>query len=247
VPRRILIPVVAAAVIVVLGGVAAYAYYFSGLRTSPATLALSSPTPAASAFATASPSASATAVASAGTWQIGAGSLAGYRVKEQFVGQTAAHEAVARTSAVTGQVTIAQSGSSYQVTAATVTVQLASLASVDQVAGYNVTNRDRIVSQTLDVSSYPTAVFKAQLVTLPAGADSGSTVIVSDPGTLTIHGVTKNVTATVQLRVNGSTAQVAGSISTNMTAFGISPPHAPFTSVQTAITLEFQLNLTKTA
>ena len=180
-------------------------------------------------------------------WQVGAGSLAGYRVKEQFVGQTSPHEAVARTSNVTGQVTIAQSGSSYQVTAATVTVQLSSLASVDQVAGYNVTNRDRIVSQTLDVSSYPTAVFKAQSVTLPAGADSGSTVTFSVPGTLTVHGVTKSVTATVQLRVSGSTAQVAGSISTNMTAFGVSPPTVPFTSVQPAITLEFQLNLTKTA
>jgi hypothetical protein len=32
-----------------------------------------------------------------------------------------------------------------------------------------------------------------------------------------------------------------------MTAFGISPPTVPFTSVQPAITLEFQLNLTKTS
>jgi polyisoprenoid-binding protein YceI len=243
----VLIPVVAAAAIAVLGGVAAYAFYFSGLRTSPATLALSSPTPAASASTTAASTASPAAVASVGTWQIGANSLAGYRVKEQFVGQTSPHEAVARTSKVTGQVTIAQSGSSYQVTAATVTVQLSSLASVDQVAGYNVTNRDRIVSQTLDVGSYPNAVFQTQPVALPAGADSGSTVTVSVPGTLTIHGVRKSVTATVQLRVSGVIAQVAGTISTNMTAFGISPPTVPFTSVQPAITLEFQLNLTKTA
>jgi polyisoprenoid-binding protein YceI len=180
-------------------------------------------------------------------WQISANSLAGYRVEEKFVGQTSSHEAVARTSEVTGQVTIAQSGSTYQLTAATVTVQLGSIASVDQVAGYNVTNRDRIVSQTLDVSQYATAVFKAQPLTLPAGADSSSAVTVSVPGMLTIHGVTKNVTATVQLRVSGATAQVAGSISTNMTAFGISPPTVPFTSVQPAITLEFQLNLTKTS
>jgi polyisoprenoid-binding protein YceI len=247
VPRRALIPVVAVAVVVVLGGVAAYAFYFSGLRTSPAPLALSSPTPAASASAAASSTPSPATVASTVTWQVATGSLAGYRVKEQFVGQTSPHAAVARTSAVTGQVTIAQSGSSYQLTAATITVQLGSLTSVDQVAGYNVTNRDRIVSQTLDVSSFPTAVFQAKPVTLPAGADSGSTVTVSVPGTLTIHGVTKSVTASVQFRVGGGTAQVAGSISTNMTAFGISPPTVPFTSVQSAITLEFQLKLTKTA
>jgi polyisoprenoid-binding protein YceI len=235
--------VIAFVVVALVGGAGAYAYFFSGLRTSPASLTLSSPTPAASA----SPTALSSGLASTGTWQISTSSLAGYRVKEQFVGQSSSHEAVARTSDVTGQVTIMQSGSTYQLAAATVTVQLASLASVDQVAGYNVTNRDRIVSQTLDVSQYPTAVFKAQSVTLPAGADSGSTVTVSVPGTLTIHGVTKNVTATVQLRTSGTTSQVAGSISTNMTDFGISPPTVPFTSVEPAITLEFQLNLTKTA
>ena len=238
---------IAVAVIAVLGGAAAYAYYFSGLRTSPGTLAISSPTPATPGSTVATPTASPIAVASTGTWQVGAGSVAGYRVKEQFVGQTSAHEAVARTSEVTGQVTIAQSGGSYQLTAGTVTVQLSGLASVDQVAGFNVSNRDRIVSQTLDVSSFPTAVFRAQPLTLPAGAGSGSAVTISAPGTLTIHGVTKNVTATVQLRVSGSTAQVAGSSSTNMTAFGISPPTVPFTTVEPAITLEFQLNLTKAA
>src|SRR5712692_6808687 len=212
--RRVFIPVAAVAIIAALGGAAAYAYYFSGLRTSPSTLALSSPVPSATAATSASPTVSPSGVASASTWQIGAGSIGGYRVKEQFVGQTSAHEAVARTSGVTGEVTIARTGSNYQVTAAKVTVQLASLASVDQVACHNVTNRDRIVSQTLDVSQYPTAVFQALAVTLPSGADSGSAVTVSIPGTLTVRGVTKSVTATVQLRVSGNTAQVAGSIST---------------------------------
>ena len=169
--------------------------------------------------------------------------MVGYRVKEQFVGQTSSHEAVARTGDVTGQVTIGQSGTSYQMTSANVTVQLANLASVDQVAGYNVTNRDRIVQRSLSVSSFPTAVFEAQGVTLPAGAETGQTVTVSVPGKLTVHGVTKDVTATLQLRVSGSTAQIAGSIPTNMTDYGISPPNVGFTTVQPEVTIEFQLNL----
>lgn len=239
--RKIWIPLIAVAVLVVLGGAGAYAYFFSGLRMSPSALALSTPSPTSSATT------SATAATGAGTWQVTSGSQVGYRVTEQFVGQSSAHEAVARTTEVSGQVTIAQSGSTYQMAAAKITVQLANLASVDQVAGYNVTNRDRIVSQTLDVSQYPTAVFQALAVTLPSGADSGSAVTVSIPGTLTVRGVTKSVTATVQLRVSGNTAQVAGSISTNMADFGISAPSMPFTNVQSAITLEFQLNLTKTA
>ena len=70
---------------------------------------------------------------------------------------------------------------------------------------------------------------------------------VSIPGQLTIHGVTKAVTATLQLRVSGTTAQIAGTISTNMTDFGINPPTIGFTTVQPATTIEFQLNLTGSA
>jgi polyisoprenoid-binding protein YceI len=241
--RRLWIPIVAVAALVLLGSVGAYAYFFSGLRTSPGSLALSSPSalPASSASPSASPA------ASGGTWQIEAGSLVGYRVKEQFVGQTSTHEAVARTGDVTGQVKIIKSGSTYVMTSATVTVQLGSLASVDQVAGYNVTNRDRIVQRSLDVSSFPTAIFQAQNVALPAGAEGGQAVTVSVPGQLTVHGVTKDVTATLQLRVSGTTAQIAGSIPTTMTDYGITPPSVGFTTVQPAATIEFQLNLTQSA
>jgi hypothetical protein len=59
--------------------------------------------------------------------------------------------------------------------------------------------------------------------------------------------VTKDVTATLQLRVSGGSAQIAGSIPTNMTDFGISPPRAPFVTVQTPVTIEVSLNLTRLA
>jgi polyisoprenoid-binding protein YceI len=128
---------------------------------------------------------------------------------------------------------------------AKVTVQLSGLASVDSVAGYNVTNRDRIVQGALDVSSHPTATFVAQSVTLPAGSDSGQAVTVSVPGQLTVHGLTKDVSASIQLRVNNGTAQLAGSISTNMTDFGVNPPTIGFTTVEPAVTIEFSLVLTQ--
>ncbi len=245
--RQLLIPIGGVALLAIAGGAGAYVYFFSGLRTSPQPLALSSP--AASASATAPPPSASTATTPtlAGTWQVGAGSLAGYRVKEQFVGQTSSHDAVARTSSITGSLTIARSGGTYQLTAVSITVQLAGLASVDQVAGYNVTNRDRLVMGALDVGQFPTAVFQAQSVTVPAGADSGQAVSISVPGQLTIHGVTKTVTATVQLQVSGSTAQAAGSLAISMSDYGISPPRAPFTTVQTAVTIEFKMSLTRTA
>ncbi|HKW60411.1 MAG TPA: YceI family protein [Candidatus Dormibacteraeota bacterium] len=241
-PRRLLIPLVAAVGLVVLLGGGAYVYYFSGLRTAPPTLTLA--TPSASASPTTTPS---TTPSGATTWTVATGSLAGYRVKEQFVGQSSTHEAVARTSAVSGQVTITQSSTTYELSAATITVQLSGLASVDSVAGYNVTNRDRIVQRSLEVSSFPTTTFVAGSVALPDGAASGQTVTVSVPGKLTIHGVTKDVTANLQLRVSGSTAQVAGTIATNMTDFGVSPPNIGFTTVQPAVTIEVSLNLMQSA
>ena len=161
------------------------------------------------------------------------------------MGQSSSHEAVARTSAVSGDVTITQSGTTYQLTAATITVQLSSLASVDSVAGYNVTNRDRIVQQSLNTSSFATAVFVVNSVVVPAGAAAGQTVTVSVPGTLTIHGVTKEVTSNLQLRVSGSSAQIAGTIVTKMTDFGVNPPSIGFTTVQPAVTIEVSLNLTQ--
>src|SRR6266566_2864529 len=211
--------------------------------TTPPTLALASASPTASSSA----SPTATSAAGTGTWTVASGSLAGYRVKEQFVGQSSSHEAVARTSAVSGEATITQSGSTYELSAATITVQLSSVASVDSVAGYNVTNRDRIVQQSLNVRSFPTAVFEAQSVALPAGAAAGQTVTVSVPGKLTIHGVTKDVTAKLQLRVSGTSAQIAGTIATNMTDFGVNPPSIGFTTVQPAITVEVSLQLTRSA
>ena len=238
-PRRIWIPFAAAIALMLLGGAGVYAYFFSGLRSTPPPLSLA--TPAASSSATAT--ASAPATAGTVTWSIASGSLVGYRVNEQFVGQSSSHQAVARTSDVTGKVVIAQSGSTYEMTSATITVQLASLASVDSVAGYNVTNRDRIVQQSLDVQSFPTATFTTQSVALPAGADTGQAVTVSVPGRLTVRGVTKQVTATIQLRVTGNSAQIAGTVTTNMTDFGVSPPTIGFTTVQPAVTIEFSLNL----
>jgi len=240
--RKLWIPIAGVVGVLLLAGGGAYAYFFSALRVTPPALALASPS--ATPTADASPTATA---GGAGTWTIASGSLAGYRVKEQFAGQSSTHEAVSRTSAVSGQVAITQSGGAYQLSAATITVQLSSLASVDSVAGYNVTNRDRIVQRSLDVGSFPTAVFAAQSVALPAAASIGQTVTVSVPGKLTIHGVTKNVTASLQLRVAGSTSQIAGKIVTNMADFGISPPAAPFVTVQPGVTIEVSLNLTKSA
>src|SRR5437870_13213773 len=107
--RRLWIPIAALAALLVLGGGGAYAYFFSGLRTSPPTLALASPSPTASG--TASPT---SGTAGTSTWTIASGSLARYRVEEQFVGQSSSLAAVAASSALSGQATTTPSRSTYQ-------------------------------------------------------------------------------------------------------------------------------------
>jgi polyisoprenoid-binding protein YceI len=241
-PAAIAAGLVTVALLAGLGG--AYVYFFSGLRTTPKSLTLSSK-------ATSTPAASATTsgagtTALAGTWTVASGSLAGYRVQEQFAGQPSTHEAVARTSSVSGGLSVQHSSSGLQATSIRFTAQLANLKSIDQVAGFNVSRRDSIVSRTLSVSQYPDATFQAQGVALPAGAASGGTESLTIPGQLTIHGVTRSVQVTVQLKVTGNQAQAAGSTTFQMTDFGVNPPQIPITTVQPKVTLEFQLDLART-
>ena len=245
--RRSTAAVVAVVVVVLIAGGAGYFYFFSGLRTAPKPLALPSPSPNAASSTPAS-SASTGPVALAGTWTVGQGSQAGYRVREQFAGQSSPHEAVARTNGVSGGLAVEQQSSGgFQANDISFTTQLANLQSVDQVAGYNVSQRDRIVSRTLDVQQFPAATFKAGSVAVPQAAASGQQVELSVPGQLTIHGVTRPATATVEARVNGTQLQVAGSVPIVMTDFGISPPQVPITTVQPNVTIEFQLVLTKSS
>ena len=241
-PRKLWIPVAGGLVLVLLGAGGAYAYFFSGLRSTPSALTLPSPSP--SSAASASPSATSTG---SGTWTIATGSVAGYRVHEQFAGQSASHEAVARTSAVTGSVSITQSAGTYTMTSAKITVDLSDLASVDSVAGFNVSNRDQVVRRALNVGRFPTALFEATNAPLPAAAAEGQTVTITVPGQLTVHGVTKSVTAKLQLRVSGDVAQIAGTIATSMDDFGVSRPTAPFVTVEPGVTIEVALKLNRSA
>jgi len=228
--------VVVAAVAMMAGS--AYIYFFSGLRTSPSQLGLTTPS------ATGSPQTPSAGLA--GAWKVASGSVAGYRVKELFVGQTAKHEAVGRTSTVIGGLTVSGDASGYQVSAITFTAGLADLRSIDSVAGRNVTQRDSVVSRQLDVQQFPTATFTAVSVSVPVGAASAQ-ADVAVTGKLTIHGVTKDVVAKAKGQVVGDRVEIAGSVSIAMQDYQVSPPQAPFVTVDPAVTIEFDLFLTKAA
>ena len=227
-----------AALALLAGG--AYVYFFSGLRTAPAQLGLS-------ASPTATPTATGSTPASlAGRWTVATGSVAGYRVKELFAGQSSKHEAVARTSTVSGSLTVSGDSSGYKASDITITVGLAGLQSKDQVAGRDVSQRDGVVSRQLDVQQFPTATLTVVSASVPAGVASGP-VDVSAAGRLTIHGVTKDVTVKAKAQVVGGKVEIAGSIAIEMTDYGVSPPQVPFVTVDSALTIEFDVFLTQAA
>jgi polyisoprenoid-binding protein YceI len=231
--RAIIAAVLAGGLALGAAGVAVlYFVVFAG--SSPQRLTLSSPTPSTSG-ATANPS----STPGAGTWTVTSGSQAGYRVREQLASLSAPSDAVGRTSAVTGTLTLTQSASGYSVTTATFTVDVTKLTS-DQ------SRRDqRIHSQGLESDRYPTATFQLTTpIALPATATSGQTINVSATGTLTLHGVTKSVTIPITARLTGSKIELVGSITFPFGQFGMTPPSiGGFVSVQNNATMEFQLLL----
>lgn len=241
--RPLVIAGVAAIAVIALAAGGVYVYFFSGLRSSPAQLGLST-SPAATATPSSSPTASASGLA--GRWTVTIGSLAGYRVKELFVGESAKHEAVARSSSLSGGVLVSGDEGGYQVSSITITVSLADLHSVDSVAGRNVTQRDSVVSRQLEMARFPTATFTASSVSIPA-TQTSQQVTVSIPGQLTIHGVTKDVTVSAKAQLMGDKIEIAGSMASNMSDFQVSPPQAPFVTVDPQITIEFDIFLARAA
>ncbi len=242
--RRPVIALVVVLAVVAAGLAAGYAYFFSGVRTTPRPLALSSSTPAPAASAAAGTT---TGAGLTGRWTVATGSQAGYRVKEVFAGQASSHEAVARTSSVGGGLTVQQGSSGLVAQGLRFTAQLADLQSTDQVAGFNVSQRDRIVSRSLGVQQYADAVFEAQSAPVPAGIASGSTESITVPGQLTVHGTTRSVDAHVQAHLNGSQLELVGTSAVKMTDFGVQPPQVPITTVDPQVTIEFQLVLARAA
>ena len=231
--RALIAAMVAGALLVGAAGIGiVYFVVFAG--SSPQKLALSSPTPSTSASA-----ASSASTLGPGTWTVTSGSQAGYRVREQLASLPAPSDAVGRTSAVTGTMTLAQSASGYTVTTASFTVDVSKLTS-DQ------SRRDqRIHSQGLESDRFPTATFQlATPIAVVADAAGGQTIHVSATGVLTLHGVAKTVTIPIDARFTGSNIELVGSVTFPFSQFGMTPPSiGGFVTVQDNATMEFQLEL----
>jgi polyisoprenoid-binding protein YceI len=244
------LPLVAVALIfaVAVGGYVAYDQVLSGDSVAPLTLPSSSPEAATSA----SPAASAAASASdapanidgevAGTWNVAAGSLAGYRVRERLANLDAESDAVGRTSNVTGSITIESAGTTTTLTEGTLTVDTTTIASDED------RRDDRLRTEGLQTDQFPTATFTlTEPVEIPSAAVEGTASDVTLVGDLTLHSVTKSVWIPAKAQLVDGTIQVAGSISFALADYDIVAPNVGgfIISIADEGALEFAVNFTK--
>ena len=237
-PRSRLLIIVAAIVVAI--GIGGFIVYDQVLRGDSAA-ALALPGASAAPGTSAVPAASFDGVV-AGTWSVATGSQAGYRVREQLANLPAQSDAVGRTGAVTGSITIETSGTTTNLTAASVSVDTTSITS-------DKSQRDgRLRTEGLQTDSFPTATFKlTKAVEVPAAAIAGTATDITLTGDLTLHGVTKSVEIPAKVQLVGGTVEVAGSISFPLSDYSIVAPNigGVIVSIADTGTLEFLVNFTK--
>jgi polyisoprenoid-binding protein YceI len=167
-----------------------------------------------------------------GTWQVAAGSEAGYRVSEVLLGQH--HTAVGRTSKISGGIVI----SGTTVTAADFTVNLGSVKS-DQ------TSRDaQFDGFIMETYEHPDARFHLTAPIRLAGIPSAG-VTVSEPATgdLTMRGVRRSVTFVVKAERLSGAIDVYVEIPVTFSEWHIPNPSFAVAQVSNGGTIEVLLHL----
>jgi polyisoprenoid-binding protein YceI len=230
--RKIIVAVVGVGVVVVLAAVLGpyiYIHFIEG--PAPAKLEL----PASTSTTTTSQGTGnvATSTSIEGTWNVGTGSQAGYRVQEVLVGQNAT--AVGRTTKIWGSLTI--SGST--VTKGSFTVDMASVVS-DQSQ-----RNARFDGPIMDVSQYPTATLTLSAPISLGAVPADGVAHYNATGDLDMHGVTKSVSFPVTAERIGSGIDVLADIPITFSQWNIANPSiGGFVTTANSGTLEVLLHLT---
>lgn len=178
-----------------------------------------------------------------GTWTVVPGpdddatrTQAGYRVDEILRGSPLTVNG--RTPKVTGEAVVAAS----KLESATFTIDVASITSPESVRD----NQFR-GAEILDTDKFPTAELRVtQPVDVASVPDSGESTTLDVPVSLTIKGVSRDVTAKVNVKRAGDTVVVAGTVPVTWTDFNVTPPDfAGFVKVEPTGSIEFLVNLAK--
>lgn len=223
---RTLVAVVVAVGLIV-GGPWLYAKVIVPEAREPLALSTPSPSPDAGASASSEP------LDIEGAWLVGEGSLAGYRLGEVLSGEQVT--VAGRTDQVTGSATVTAS----MLTQATVVVDTASI-TTDESA------RDAYFRRALDTTTFPQATFELTApVDVSVVATGTGTVPVDAPGNLTFHGVTRPVTASLEVQRTADGVEVVGQLPVVLEEFGLEAPDLGFVTVEPTGAVEFRLLLTR--
>jgi polyisoprenoid-binding protein YceI len=168
----------------------------------------------------------------AGDWTVGSGSEAGYRLHEVLNGSDVT--VTGRTDSVSGTATV--DGSS--ITAASIEVEVADIAT-------DSAQRDSYFRDSaLDTAAFPKATFTLTSPIADAVPSGRGTTTVQAAGDLTLHGVTKSVTATLQVGLNGDGVDISGSIPITFADYGVQAPSLGFVKVDADGAVEFLVHAT---
>jgi polyisoprenoid-binding protein YceI len=168
-----------------------------------------------------------------GTWQVAAGSVAGFRVRETVIGFS--NDVTGRTGDVGGTAVVtgaAVSRAMFQVGLGTIKVN-------------GKTGQPQLV-KSLGVTAHPIATITlAGPVPLPAAFAAGAVVTRTAAATLTLNGVTRPETVTLSARRDGTVIEAAGSLPVTFSDFRITGPggYGIFGSLASSGTAEFLLIL----
>lgn len=167
-----------------------------------------------------------------GSWTVGGDSEAGYRVHEVLNGSDVT--VTGRTDSVTGTATVDGSA----ITEATITVQVADIATDSE-------QRDSYFRDSaMDVAAFPEATFTLTEPVADAVPSGSGTTTVQATGDLTLHGVTKSVTAELQVGLNGDGVDISGSIPVTFSDYGVQAPDLGFVKVDDSGAVEFLVHAT---
>ena len=191
---------------------------------SAGTLVTSQPT------ASAPPNSSASSAGADGTWNVTAASDLRYRVKEVLNGLDT--EAVGKTNAITGSLTIAGTTASV----ADFTVDMNTFTSDESQRDSSF--RDRV----MQVSQFPTGSFKLtkpiDFAKVPADGEKLTTTATGD---LMLHGVTKSVTFELTATLSNGKIGILGNIPVLFSDYKIDNPSFAFVTTKDNGLLEFIL------
>jgi polyisoprenoid-binding protein YceI len=234
VSRRFRLALVGIACVAAAAGTVGYLVLVLSTAKAPPSVALSAPPSLHASSVTAT-----TFTGAEGPWVVapgGQGGFVGYRAREilgfDFV--QSPNEAVARTTDVSGRISIA--GTTLQ--AAEIKANVASLQS-------DIDVRDGHIHEFLLLDSHPDATFRLTAPVDIGTPTRGRVVKVKASGDLTILDATKQVAFPLETRWNGDSIEIAGQLLIKRSDYNMDIPQLLGFRVSEEITLELQLVLVR--